>query len=155
MANIENSCSDLTVNDFYAESKTHLADIWNHQKEMQEKTYGFNFDTMSLRDIMDFWTTNTHALIDELHEATDALGGVKDGDGSAIWKKWKKAYATYSDKNINDLSESDKKELDMEIVDILHFFMNMAISVKLDPRTMYNYYFAKAEENKQRQKRGY
>jgi len=43
MANIDNECKDLEVKDFYAESTTHLADIMSHQKNMQEKTYGFNF----------------------------------------------------------------------------------------------------------------
>ena len=55
----------------------------------------------------------------------------------------------------SDLSENDKKELYMEWVDILHFFINYAASIGLDAKTAYNYYFAKAEENVQRQKRGY
>lgn len=155
MANFDNECKDLEVNDFYKDSKTHLADIMNHQKEMQEKTYGFNFADMSIRDIMNFWHTNTHALIDEVHEMTDALGGIKDGDGNAVWKYWKTAHTKYENMKISDLSESDRKELYMEWVDILHFFMNYAASIGLDAQTAYNYYFAKAEENKNRQKRGY
>jgi hypothetical protein len=127
----------------------------NHQKEMQEKTYGFNFADMSIRDIMNFWHTNTHALIDEVHEMTDALGGIKDGDGNAVWKYWKSAHKKYENMKISDLSENDRKELYMEWVDILHFFMNYAASIGLDAKTAYNYYFAKAEENKNRQKRGY
>lgn len=155
MANIDNSCSELEVKDFYSESTTHLADILEHQKKMQETIYGYNFQEMSIHDIMQFWYMNHHALNDEIHELTDALGGIKDGDGSAVWKKWKKAHDKYKTMKISDLSPSDKKELDMEFVDMIHFIMNTAISIGLDAKTIYNYYFAKAEENKQRQQRGY
>lgn len=155
MANVDNECKDLYIKDFYAESVSHLSDIMQHQKEMQENTYGFDFDQMSIRDIMNFWHTNTHALIDEVHEMTDALGGIKDGSGSAVWKYWKKDHSKYENMKISDLSFDDRKELYMEWVDILHFMMNYAASIGLDAKTAYNYYFAKAEENKNRQKRGY
>ena len=64
MANIDNECKDLEVKDFYNESTTHLADIMENQKKMQEQTYGFNFEEMSIRDIMNFWHVNTHAVVD-------------------------------------------------------------------------------------------
>ena len=80
MANIDNECKDLEVVNFYDKSTTHLADIMENQKIMQQQTYGFNFDEMSIRDIMNFWHVNTHAVVDEIHEMTDALGGIKDGD---------------------------------------------------------------------------
>ena len=155
MANIDNECKDLEVVNFYDKSTTQLADIMENQKIMQEQTYGFNFDIMSIRDIMNFWHVNTHAVVDEIHEMTDALGGIKDGDGNAVWKYWKTAHKKYENMKISDLSENDKKELYMEWVDILHFFINYASSIGLDAKTAYNYYFAKAEENKQRQARGY
>ena len=155
MANIDNQCKDLEVNDFYGDSKTHLADIMSHQKNMQEKTYGVKFDDMSIRDVMNFWHMNTHAVVDEIHEMTDALGGINDGSGNAVWKPWKKDHGKYDTMKVSDLSEGDLKELYMEWVDILLFFMNYAASIGLDAKTAYNYYFAKAEENVQRQKRGY
>ena len=93
--------------------------------------------------------------VDEIHEMTDALGGIKDGSGNAVWKYWKKDFSSFDNKKVSDLSEDDKKELYMEWVDILHFFINYAASIGLDAKTAYNYYFAKAEENVQRQKRGY
>ena len=95
MANIDNECKDLEVNDFYDKSTTHLEDIMSHQKNMQEKTYGFNFEDMNIREIMEFWHVNTHAVVDEIHEMTDALGGIKDGSGNAVWKYWKKDFAKY------------------------------------------------------------
>jgi|TARA_B110000259_G_scaffold54937_1_gene64678 hypothetical protein len=155
MANIDNECKDLEVKDFYDQSATHLEDIMSHQKEMQEKTYGIKFDEMSIREVMDFWHVNTHAVIDELHEMTDALGGIKDGSGNAVWKYWKADFKKYETMKVSDLSEDDRKELFMEWIDVLHFFINYAASIGLDAKTAYNYYFAKAEENKNRQKRGY
>lgn len=155
MANNDNECKDLVVVDFYSKSETHLADILNHQNKMQREVYGYKYEEMTLADIMNYWHMNNHAMIDEIHEATDALGGIRDGDGSAIWKKWKKAHYKYKGLKISDLTPGDLKELHMEIVDILHFFCNMAGSVGLDAPTMYNYYFAKAMENKERQLRGY
>lgn len=155
MANTDNECKDLEIKDFYAGSTSHLADIMDHQKRMQEETYGIKFEEMSISDIMKFWHVNTHAVIDEIHEMTDALGGIKDGSGNAVWKYWKKDHKKYESMKISDLSENDRKELFMEWIDILHFFMNYAASIGLDAKTVYNYYFAKAEENKQRQKRGY
>ena len=86
---------------------------------------------------------------------TDALGGIKDGSGNAVWKYWKKDFTKYDTLKISDMSEGDKKELYMEWVDILHFFINYAASIGLDAKTAYNYYFAKAEANVQRQKDGY
>lgn len=155
MANTDNECKNLEIKDFYSESTSHLLDIMEHQKKMQEETYGIKFEEMTIRDIMNFWHVNTHAVIDEIHEMTDALGGIKDGSGNAVWKYWKKDHKKYDSMKISDLSDNDKKELFMEWIDILHFFINYAASIGLDAKTVYNYYFAKAEENKQRQKRGY
>lgn len=155
MANVDNQCKDLEILDFYDKSTTHLDDIMSHQKRMQEETYGFKFEDMSIHEVMQFWHVNNHAMIDEIHEMTDALGGIKDGDGSAVWKYWKKSHEKYKNLKISDLSDDDKKELFMEWIDIMHFFFNYAASIGLDARTAYNYYFAKAEENKNRQKRGY
>ena len=155
MANIDNECKDLEVKDFYQESTTHLDDIMKHQKEMQEKTYGISFDEMSISEIKNFWLVNIHSTIDELHEMMDALGGIKDGSGNAVWKYWKKDHSKYDNLKISDLSEGDKKELFMEWIDVLHFFINFASSIGLDAKTAYNYYFAKADHNKERQKNGY
>jgi hypothetical protein len=168
MANIDNSCSDLEIEDLHSkvikdptiqnEDGSHtdtLGDILNLQAETQKSIYGYDFENMTLREVMEFWHTNTHSLIDEIHEATDALGGIKDGDGNAIWKKWKKAYSTYSNKKFSDLSVSDQIECKFEIVDMLHFFMNYAASIGMTSQEMYNMYMAKNRENRERQKRGY
>jgi len=155
MANIDNKCSDLQIKDLYPESKDTLGDILNLQAETQKNVYGYNFEEMNLRQLMEFWHMNNHAIIDEIHEATDALGGIQDGSGNAIWKKWKSAYDSYSDVKFSDLSESDKIECKFEIVDMLHFFMNYAASIGMTAQEMYNMYMSKNEENRRRQANNY
>lgn len=159
MANIDNSCSSLEIRDYFNDrpepNEDTLGDIMRIQAETQRNVYGYNFEEMSLRELMDFWHMNNHALIDEIHEATDALGGIKDGSGNAIWKRWKKAFDSYSNLKFSDLSAADQLECKFEIVDILHFFMNMAVSVGMTSSEMYNMYMAKNEENRARQQKGY
>lgn len=159
MANIDNSCSNLEIRDYFNDrpepNEDTLGDIMRIQAETQRNVYDYNFEEMSLRELMDFWHMNNHALIDEIHEATDALGGIKDGSGNAIWKRWKKAFDSYSNLKFSDLSAADQLECKFEIVDILHFFMNMAVSVGMTSSEMYNMYMAKNEENRARQQKGY
>lgn len=155
MANTDNSCSKLEIEDLYSSSKDTLGDIMDIQADTQKNVYGYNFKEMNLRELMEFWHMNNHALIDEIHEATDALGGIKDGNGNAIWKKWKKAYSTYSDKKFSELSERDQLECKFEIVDMLHFFINYASSIGMTAEEMYNMYMSKNKENRERQHRGY
>jgi hypothetical protein len=155
MANIDNSCSELNIEDLYSKSSDTLGDILNLQADTQKNVYGYKFDEMNLREVMGFWHMNTHAMIDEIHEATDALGGIKDGNGNAIWKKWKSAYDTYGSKKFSDLSGDDQLECKFEVIDMLHFFMNYAISIGMTPSEMYNMYMSKNQENRRRQQNNY
>lgn len=159
MANTDNSCSKLEIVDYFNErtepNEDTLGNIMKVQADTQRNVYGYKFEEMSLRDLMTFWHMNNHAMIDEIHEATDSLGGIKDGDGNAIWKRWKKAFDSYSDKKFSDLSQEDQLECKFEIIDMLHFFLNYAISVGMTSEEMYNMYMAKNEENRARQQRGY
>lgn len=155
MANIDNSCSELNIEDLYSKSSDTLGDILNLQADTQKNVYGYNFNEMNLREVMGFWHMNTHAMIDEIHEATDALGGIKDGNGNAIWKKWKSAYDTYGSKKFSDLSGDDQLECKFEVIDMLHFFMNYAISIGMTPSEMYNMYMSKNQENRRRQQNNY
>ena len=155
MANTDNKCAELEIEDLYSQSTDTLGDILNLQSETQRTVYGYNFEEMSLRELMEFWHMNNHALMDEIHEATDALGGIQDGDGNAIWKRWKKAYSSFSDKKFSDLSSSDQLECKFEIIDMLHFFMNYAASIGMTPQEMYNMYMSKNQENRRRQQNNY
>jgi hypothetical protein len=155
MANIDNTCAELEIKDLYSESSDTLGEILELQADTQKNVYGYNFQDMTLRELMDFWHMNNHAMIDEIHEATDALGGIKQGDGNAIWKRWKQAYKNYSEIRFKDLSESDQLECKFEIIDMLHFFMNYAASIGMTSQEMYNMYMSKNEENRRRQQNNY
>jgi hypothetical protein len=154
MANTDNKCADLEVQDYYKGTEDTLGLIYNKQKELQTR-YGFDFTDWTLKQIADFWMVNKHALADELNEMFDALGGVNDGIGSAAWKYWKKDNAKAADMKISDLSESDKLELYYEWIDGLHFFMNFGISMGMTSEDIVNLYMAKQKENHDRQDRGY
>jgi len=158
MANTDNKCAQLEIKDLWSEQITKpgdtLGDILNLQAETQRNVYGYNFEDMSLRETMDFWHMNNHALLDEVHEATDALGGISNG-GNAIWKRWKKDYPKFAEMKFSDLSEEDQLECKFEIIDILHFFMNYAASINMTSAEMYNMYMAKNEHNRERQRNGY
>lgn len=155
MANIDNECADLTIEDLYSKSTDTLGDIMELQKDTQKTVYGYNFEEMSLSTIMEYWHLNNHSFIDEMHEATDSLGGIKDGDGNAVWKKWKSANEKYKNIKFKDLSNVDQLECKFEIVDMLHFFLNYAISIGMTSQEMYNMYMSKNAENRDRQARGY
>jgi hypothetical protein len=155
MANVDNSCSDLKISDLYSQSTDTFGDMLSLQAKTQRDLYGYDFSSMTLKDLMDFWYLNSHSMVDEIHEATDALGGIKDGNGSAIWKKWKGAHSQYSNKQFKDLSERDQLECKFEIIDMFHFFMNYAISIGMTSQEIYNMYMSKNAENHRRQESGY
>lgn len=172
MANQENVCSHLEVRDFYEEHKNEnkdfdpLTNMLNMQKWLQEdcifpKVPDFvvfnnkKFADMTMQELSDFLLKNEHALVDELHEHIDALGGIKDGIGSASWKYWKKDHKEIPNKTLNDLSENDLKEYQMEAIDIMHFVLNLFLCSKLNSKGIYNMYMSKHAENVDRQKRGY
>jgi hypothetical protein len=155
MANTDNSCKDLNIEDLYSKSTDTLGDIMRVQKDTQQNVYGYDFGQLNLRELMDFWHVNNHAMIDEIHEATDALGGIKDGSGNAIWKYWKKNHNKYQYMKFEDLSMADRLECKFEVVDMLHFFLNYAISIGMTPNELFNMYMAKNKENRNRQATGY
>jgi hypothetical protein len=155
MANTDNTCSNLEIEDLYSASTDTLGDIMALQEDTQRTVYGYEFEKMTLSDLMTYWHLNNHSMVDEIHEATDALGGIQDGDGNAVWKKWKKAHEKYKTIKFNDLSAVDQLECKFEIIDMLHFFMNYAISIGMTPKEMYNMYMSKNKENRERQSRGY
>lgn len=150
-----NSCSHLKIEDEFIKSKDTLGDIISMQKFLQEKAYNINFDKMTLGEIKDFWLVNNHSMQDEVHEMFDALGGIKDGGGNAVWKYWKSKYTSIQDMTLNDLSETDKKELFMEFIDILHFFINFGLCLGLSSKDIFNMYMSKNKENFNRQKNNY
>jgi len=156
----DNKCSDLEVNNEFSDNPGDtLGMILSAQKRLQEDTYGYSFDSLSLKDVVDYMLLNNQALLSELNEIMDAIGGQRDPGGlnlgSAAWKPWKKRNSEVKSTSLNSLSESERKELVMEVVDFLHFFANMCAVLNIDSEELYNCYFAKRRENIDRQKRGY
>jgi hypothetical protein len=154
MANADNKCADLEVQDFYSDVKDTLGLVYNKQIELQSRL-GFNFENWTLKEIADFWCVNKHAMSDELNEMFDALGGVNDGIASAAWKYWKQDNVKAATMTVADLSEADRLELFYEWIDGLHFYMNFAISIGMTAEDIVNLYMAKNAENHDRQNRGY
>jgi hypothetical protein len=159
MANTDNQCKDLPVEDDYVKSTHHLGTLMTLQKNTQEKVYGYDFANLSLGEIKDFWLWNTRAIEDEISEAYDALGGVsnngKTSIGNAVWKPWKSNHKKAYNMKVSDLSPEDVKELKMELVDIQHFVFNMMISVGMTADELYNFYLSKNKENIRRQENNY
>lgn len=159
MANTDNSCSHLEVKDEYSKSTNTLYDLMMLQKDIQENVYGFDFkkmqETYTLKEMREFFDWNYHAISDELRETMDALGGIKHGIGNGVWKPWKKSHRSASELRFSDMHPEDLKELKMELIDIQHFMFNLMLVIGMTPEEMFNYYFSKNEENRNRQKNHY
>jgi len=96
-----------------------------------------------------------HAIIDELHEMVDAVGGIEDGVGNAAWKPWKSKNPEIRKQKLSDLTPGDLKELKMEWIDVMHFVFNAGLAIGVSPKEFYNYYLSKNEENWNRQENNY
>lgn len=164
MANTDNQCKDLEVNDYYTangyvEGSSSLADLYNLQAETQEmyftKQGKKQFSEFNIGDVVDFLMITNHAITDELHELMDAVGGIEDGVGNAAWKPWKSANPDIRQKKLSDLSPNDLKELKMEWIDVMHFVFNAGLVIGVTPQEFYNYYLSKNEANWERQRNGY
>ena len=67
----------------------------------------------------------------------------------------KKDNSKVKDMVFNNHTENDKKELKMELIDELHFLFNKMHAVGMTTDELFNYYFSKNEENRNRQRNGY
>jgi len=151
-------CSNLEIKDEYSKSPNTLKDLFELQKDIQENVYGYNFKEMQegpLSGLAKFIFWNVQAQHSEIQEGLDALGGIKNGIGAGIWKPWKSNHKQASLMTFNEMSNSDKIELKMEYIDELHFLFNKMHAVGMTTEELFNFYFAKNEENRNRQKNGY
>lgn len=159
-----NTCKDLTIRDYYSAAgydtgQSSLQDLYDLQAKTQEmyfKKHGRKpFSDFTIGDLIDFLMVNNHAIVDELHEMVDAVGGMHDGVGNAAWKPWKSSNPEIRTKTLKDLSEGDLKELKMEWIDVMHFVFNAGLAIGVTPKEFYNYYLSKNEENWNRVRNGY
>jgi hypothetical protein len=164
MANMDNHCASLEVRDHYTEQgytagPSSLADLYQLQAKTQEMYFTKQgrkpFSEFTIGDVVDFLMVTEHAIVDELHEMMDAVGGQHDGVGNAAWKPWKSANAEARQCRISDLSERDLKELKMEWIDVMHFVFNAGLAIGVTPAEFYNLYLSKNEANWERQRNNY
>lgn len=164
MANMDNHCSSLEVRDHYTEQgyttgPSSLADLYQLQAKTQEMYFTKQgrkpFSEFTIGDVVDFLMVTEHAIVDELHEMMDAVGGQHDGVGNAAWKPWKSANTEARQCRISDLSERDLKELKMEWIDVMHFVFNAGLAIGVTPAEFYNLYLSKNEANWERQRNNY
>lgn len=104
------------------------------------------------------WLRNQKDYIDdEFRELLTSLGGMSNGEkaASAVWKPWKSDHVEKFSTNIRDLSEKDQLEIKFEMIDILHFVLNMFMALGLDAEEIFKLYFLKNAENFARQDNGY
>ncbi|QPI13818.1 dCTPase [Serratia phage 4S] len=104
------------------------------------------------------WLRNQKDYIDdEFRELLTSLGGMSNGekDACAVWKPWKGSHAERRETLISALSDKDQLEIKFEMIDILHFVLNMFMALGLDAEEIFKLYFLKNAENFARQDNGY
>ncbi len=159
MSNNFQQCAHLEVSNEYSklieEGKDSLAFLFEMQKSIQEKVYGYDFDKIreSIKSLKQFIDWNEEAIRDEDREFQAALTGIHTYPN--CWKPWKSKHEEALNRSFSDLNDDELRELQYEWIDKLHFMFNIAIAIKLTPETITNYYSAKNAENRDRQARGY
>ncbi len=138
--NPENQCANVDVIPLdNIENK--LETIFAYQKKLQ-LLYGNdlqNLDNQIEKPIV--VKDMVLALTDELHELLNRTP----------WKPWRN-YKVPEDFNP---SQDEVKEIKMELVDILHFFVNLCLIFNLSAQELFDFYMAKNSENIKRINRGY
>jgi dimeric dUTPase (all-alpha-NTP-PPase superfamily) len=107
--------------------------IFERQKKLQEESFGIDFTDLSDEERSQFIKDMVLAATDELHEALAEVG----------WKPWA------SSRHIN------REAFVGELVDVLHFIVNLWLAVGATPEEVEQRYQEKAEKNAKRQKEGY
>ncbi len=148
-------CAGLTVEENYkklrAEGGDALELIFNMQKSIQEEVYGYKWDEIrsNIGKLKAFIDWNEEAIRDEDRELQAALTGIHTYPN--CWKPWKSKHDEAMARSLSDLTEEELKELHMEWIDKLHFFMNEGIALGLNPQLITDYYVSKNLHNIERQ----
>ena len=117
-----------------------LDEIYNHQKQLQE-SLGI-YKKINNSDSMKQQYINQNILA--LHEeAVEIMRETAYKNPEFVPFGWKKGQQ-FNNENFKE-----------EIVDLLHFIMNLVIISGMDADEFYNRYLGKNKENHQRQKDGY
>lgn len=106
---------------------------------------------------VDWMRTQWDSMSDEFRELLTSFGGMSNGESAAtsVWKAWRAKNLEMRNTRLEDLSESDRREIFFEIIDLWHFFLNMNIALGLTSEDIFEGYYIKNAENFARQDRGY
>lgn len=110
-----------------------LTDIFERQAALQRETYGQDLADLSTEEAISAIKTNVLAATDELHELLGETG----------WKPW----ATSRHINLDSARS--------ELVDVLHFVVNLGLVLGMTPESLHTGYLAKRAKNVARQEAGY
>lgn len=123
---------DLKIPRRQPSRKFKLEEIFEIQNKINQKFYNAEIlDTYQKEE----WTVKQFvAMSSELNELLDSVN----------WKWWKE-----------NKREVNIEELRFELIDVLHFLVSTMILWEMDATDVHRYYKAKANENFDRQRRGY
>lgn len=110
-----------------------LEEIMRLQRQLQVEAFGLDPAGMMDDDRAQYIKEMALALTDEVHEALAETG----------WKSWAKS------RHLN------REAYVSELVDALHFLVNLLLVANVGPEELYTKYLAKRAENARRQEAGY
>lgn len=133
------------------------------QKSLQvrlanDREYCYHPDKLATAgDVVAWMREQKDCIDDEFRELLTSLGEMSKGekDASAVWKKWKARYQEAQAKPISEMSPEDQLEIKFELVDIIHFVLNMAIGLNMSAEELFKLYYLKNKANFERQDNGY
>jgi dimeric dUTPase (all-alpha-NTP-PPase superfamily) len=117
-----------------------LQEMLDKQNKLQERL-GYDIGSMHDEERSAFIKENSIHLTQELHELLYEI---------PHFKPWK----DYSGMSLFDSYESWYKA-SKELIDMLHFFLNICLALGLNADNLYDMYMAKNKENHKRQDEGY
>lgn len=109
-------------------------------------------------ELVDWVDRQMDCLTDEFRELKNAIGGMSNGEkaASAVWKSWKANNVAMRAEFLEDMSKEDMLELRFEVIDMMHFFVNILLATGLtDAKDVFRLYMLKNLENIDRQNRSY
>ena len=114
-------------------------------------------DLATAGEVVDWLRNQKDYIDDEFRELLTSLGGMSNGekDASAVWKPWKSQHGERRETLITDLSPQDQLEIKFEMIDILHFVLNMFQGLGLTAEEIFKLYYLKNQHNFERQDNGY
>lgn len=158
----------LELRELYAkelsEGKNPFETMMEMQNTLQERYSAQHGRVPAPRDIKNkgelitFLLDQKMAIDDEFRELIEAVHGMSRpaSERSAGWKKWKGKYDEIRAEGVDEgLSNDDIIERSMECVDLVHFVLNLILSLNISAEDLFVFYMMKNKENFDRQDNNY